>query len=182
MFLFCVICFGLVLLVVRNLSRTATGRGFFAVRENEKAASTLGVHMTRYKLLAFAVSGGIAGLAGALFATNLGHAEANTWTTATSLLLVAMVMIGGLGSLWGGLLGAFLVIGLPRFLAFANPWFVSIGTGVLLILVLTRLRGGLAGLLQELRDRMVGGIAALDAEDAEPSARPQGATRRPVSA
>src|SRR5204863_8545635 len=114
--------------------------------------------------------------------TNRGHAEPNTWTTSTSLLVVAMTMIGGLGSLWGGLLGSLLVIGLPRFLSFANPWFVSIGTGVLLILVLTRLRGGLAGLLQDLRDRMVGGIAALDSEDAEPSARPQGATRRPVSA
>ena len=57
-------------------ARTRTGRGFFAVRENEKTAATLGVELTRYKLLAFVVSGGIAALAGAVYVTYQGIAEA----------------------------------------------------------------------------------------------------------
>src|SRR5207248_11217155 len=96
---------------------------------------------------------------------------------------VAMSVFRGLGSLWGGPLGSLLVIGLPRFLSFASPWFVSIGTGVLLILVLTRLRGGLAGLLQDLRDRLVAGIAGLDGPARESSREPaRPAAHQPVSA
>ncbi|MDQ1403648.1 MAG: hypothetical protein QOG03_1964, partial [Actinomycetota bacterium] len=106
LFFLSVICLGLSLVLARNLARSRSGRGFFAIRENEKAAATLGVELTRYKLLAFAVSGGIAALAGAIAATQLGQAAAGDWDTGRSLLLVAMVMIGGLGSLSGAILGS----------------------------------------------------------------------------
>lgn len=155
MFFFLVFFLVVVMVIARNLSRTRTGRGFFALRENEKAAATLGVGLTRYKLLSFTISGGIAALAGALYATDAGFAQSQQWPTTTSLVLVAMVMIGGLGSIVGSVFGAFIVIGLPEFFHAANQWVVSIGTGILLIIVIVRVRGGVAGLLMAVRDRLV---------------------------
>lgn len=155
MFFVCVAVLLACLWVARNLARSRTGRAFFAVRENEKAAATLGVGVTDYKLVAFGVSGGMAALAGALFATNLGLAESVTWTTQVSLTLVAMAMIGGLGALSGSVAGAFLVFGLPRLVEFENPWIVPIATGILLLVVLVRARGGVAGLLHAIRSRLI---------------------------
>jgi branched-chain amino acid transport system permease protein len=160
------------MLVARNLARSRTGRGFFALRENEKAAATLGVDLTRYKLLAFAVSGGIAALAGALYVTYLGFAESTTWTTARSLILISIIMIGGLGSLMGPVLGAFLVIGLPLLLDFANDFVISIGTGILLITVIVRARGGLAGLVQLVREAVVRGLASFEQPDPPAASQP----------
>jgi ABC-type branched-subunit amino acid transport system permease subunit len=158
LFFFGLFLLGLCVLVARNLARTRTGRSFYALRENEKAASTFGVALTRYKLLAFALSGGMAALAGGLFATYLEFAEATTWTTAQSFILVSMVMIGGLGSLWGPLFGSFLLIAVPRLARFENPWIVPIATGILLLIVIVRFRGGIAGLILAARDRVVEGL------------------------
>ena len=156
LFFFSVILLVLCMIVARNLARSRTGRGFYSLRENEKAAATLGVRLTRYRLLAFAVSGGIAALAGALYATNLGRADPFVWDTGRwALALVAIVMIGGIGSLTGSILGSFLVIGLPRLVHFDNPWIVPIGTGILLLVVILRARGGLAGIVQRVRETMV---------------------------
>jgi ABC-type branched-subunit amino acid transport system permease subunit len=158
LFFFGLFLLGLCVLVARNLARTKTGRSFYALRENEKAAATFGVALTRYKLLSFAISGGMAALAGGLFVTYLEFAEATTWTTAQSFILVSMVMIGGLGSLWGPLLGSFVIIALPRLAHFENPWIVPIGTGVLLLIVIVRIRGGIAGMILAARDRIVEGL------------------------
>src|SRR5205085_11897207 len=158
--------FGLALLLAtiavgRNLAIGSSGRGFFAIRENEKAAATMGVSLYRYKLLAFAVSGGIAALAGLLKVTYFGVAQSAQFTTETSLTLVALVMIGGLGSLSGSVFGAFLVFGLPRLVHFSNGWIVPIGTGALLLIVIVRARGGVAGVVQALRERLVRGLDEL---------------------
>jgi ABC-type branched-subunit amino acid transport system permease subunit len=169
MFFFSLLLLGLCLVVARNLARTRTGRGFFALRENEKAAATLGIDLTKYRLMAFAISGGMAALGGAVFASYFGFVEATTWTTAESLVLVSMVVIGGIGSPSGSIMGAFLVIGLPRLLHFDNLWIVPIGTGILLFIVVARARGGLAGALQRLRERLVEGLAEMERAPAAPA-------------
>jgi len=167
LFLFAVVALVFSMWVARNLAGTRTGRGFFALRENERAAAVLGIHLTTYRLLAFAVSGGIASLGGMVFAINEGTIDAVRFPTATSLLLVSMVVIGGLGSVDGAVLGAFVVFGLPRLVHFNNGWIVPIGTGILLIMVITRAPGGLAGLLGFARKGMVTEIVSLaDAEAA----------------
>lgn len=180
LFFFSVLCLLIVLWVARNLALTRTGRGFFALRENEKAAATLGIGLTQYRLLAFVVSGGIAALAGALHATHLGFAQSDVFPTATSLTLVAMVVIGGLGSLSGAIYGAFLVFGLVQFLEFANDWVVFIGVGVLLIVVIVRAPGGVAGLVHAIRTRLV---VALDdlARQQQPAAQQAAPTPTPPS-
>lgn len=173
MFYFAVFCLGLSLLVARNLARSGTGRGFFSLRENEKAAATLGVHLTKYRLLSFAVSGGIAALAGAVYVTWFGIAQSEQFPTGISLVLVAMVMIGGLGSLSGGILGSFLVIGLPELLDFANDWVVSIGTGILLLVVIVRAPGGLAGLIALIKRAVVEAIDDLSKQTPAPAPPPE---------
>jgi ABC-type branched-subunit amino acid transport system permease subunit len=154
--------------IAHNLSGTRTGRGFFALRENEKAAATFGVDLTRTRMLAFAMSGGIAALAGSIYALNNGLVVKGSFSTAVSLQLVAMVVIGGLGSIEGAVLGAFVVFGLPLLLHFDNPWIVPIGTGVLLFVVITRAPGGVAGLLHLSRRELVTDLVDLqEAESAE---------------
>jgi branched-chain amino acid transport system permease protein len=173
---FALVCLLLSVWVARNISGTATGRGFFALRENEKAAATLGIRLTRYKLLAFAVSGGIAALAGCIYGLNQGVVQAASFPTATSIVLVAMVVIGGLGSVEGSILGALVVFGLPDLLEFQNRWIIPIGTGVLLFNVITRAPGGLAGLLQLSRKELVTDLVELQHADratARPSAGPR---------
>jgi ABC-type branched-subunit amino acid transport system permease subunit len=137
--------------VARNLGRSATGRSFFAVRENEKAAATLGVGLTQAKLVAFAISGGIAALAGVLHSLSIGNVNAVEYPAFTSIILVSMVMIGGLGSLLGPILGSFLVFGLPLLIEFDNPWIVPLATGALLLIVVVEAPGGAAGLVDATR-------------------------------
>src|SRR5437867_1473762 len=161
---------GLLLLslwVAGNLARTRTGRSFFSLRENEKAAATFGVGLTGAKLLSFAVSGGVAALAGVLYAVLPHQVSSRNFETPTSLVHVAMVMIGGLGSLKGAVLGAFLVEGVPLLVHLSNAWIVPIGTGILLLVVIVRARGGLAGLVHAIRDYIVVGLA----EPAAPATR-----------
>ena len=152
--------------VAHNFKSSRTGRGFFSLRENEKAAATFGIDLTRYRLLAFMLSGGMAALAGSVFAlrAGTGGVAAVDFPTETSLLLVAMVIIGGLGSILGSALGAFLLFGLRPLLgeAFGDPtwaqYVVSFGAGLALLLVITRARGGLAGLAFWPRDPVVQGL------------------------
>lgn len=180
-FLFSLAMLLLAMLVARNLSKTRTGRGFFALRENEKAAATLGVDLTRYKLLSFAVSGGIAALAGALYVTYLGFAESTTWTTGRSLILIAIIMIGGLGSLMGPALGSLLVVGVPLLFDFANEFVVSIATGILLISVIVRAQGGLAGVVLSIREAIVRGLAGLEQAPPAPPAATKKTERAPAA-
>jgi ABC-type branched-subunit amino acid transport system permease subunit len=174
LFFFAVALLLLTLWVVRNLARSRTGRAFFALRENEKAAATLGVDLTRAKLLAFAVSGGIAALAGSIHAMNNPIVLAASFPATTSLVLISVVMIGGIGSLQGAVYGAFLVAGLPSLLQYDKGQFgrylVPFSTGILLLIVIVRVKGGAAGLVQDIRFRLVNMLVDLAETPANPPA------------
>jgi len=163
--------------VARNLARSGTGRSFFALRENEKAAATLGVGLTQAKLVAFGISGGIAALAGVLHSLNIGNVNSVEYPAFTSIILVSMVMIGGLGSLTGPILGAFLVFGLPFLVKFDNQWIVPLGTGALLLVVIVEAPGGVAGLLRAVQRRVLGRLVdiAEREERPDPEVPPPGA-------
>jgi branched-chain amino acid transport system permease protein len=96
----------LVVITGRNLFRTGLGRAFMAVRDQDIAASAIGVNVTRVKVTAFAVSSGLAGLSGALWAHYRGNATPETFLLELSILFVAMVIVGGLGSIAGAVYGA----------------------------------------------------------------------------
>jgi branched-chain amino acid transport system permease protein len=109
-------CAVLSVLAARNLFRSGLGRSFMAVRDQDIAASAMGVNVTRAKVTAFAVSSGFVGFAGALSAH---YTETVTWESFTlevSILYLAMIIVGGLGSIAGSVYGAFFMMLIPVFL------------------------------------------------------------------
>jgi branched-chain amino acid transport system permease protein len=114
------LCLGVLaasLLVAANLLRSPSGRAMVAVRDSEVSAASMGIHLIRTKTLAFAVSAGFTGLAGALFAHKISYLAPDAFTLQLSILLLLMVVVGGLGSLHGVLLGAVFIGLLPQALA-----------------------------------------------------------------
>ena len=103
-------------LFVHNLSRSRAGRAMQAVRDRETAASLLGVDTARTKLAAFTVSSVLAGVCGALYSAYLFHVDPSQWDLILSIQFVAIVIVGGIGSTWGAVLGAVFVTGLPAVL------------------------------------------------------------------
>lgn len=97
------------LLAVRNLMRTRTGRAFVAIRDADVAAACAGVDLTWHKTLAFAVSAFFTGIAGGLFAFHLGQVDPTSFNLMLSILFLAMVVIGGVGSILGPVLGAIVI-------------------------------------------------------------------------
>jgi branched-chain amino acid transport system permease protein len=105
------------IMAARNLFRTALGRSFMAVRDQDIAAATVGVNLTRAKLTAFALSSGYVGLAGALTAH---YTEIVTWerfTLDVSVQYLGMIIVGGLGSVAGSVYGAVFLMLLPPLLS-----------------------------------------------------------------
>jgi branched-chain amino acid transport system permease protein len=107
-----------VFLLLDRLERSRLGRAFVALREDELAASSVGVQPARVKLIAFSAGAALAGLGGALYATNLTTtAEPNTYDFNYSIMVLACLVIGGLGSLRGSLLGAAVLLGFDNVLS-----------------------------------------------------------------
>jgi branched-chain amino acid transport system permease protein len=109
------------LLGLINLMRGPKGRAFVAVRDSEAAAWGLGIDVARTRVEAFVLSSAILGLSGALMAHHVQHLTPEGFGLLLSLELVLMVVIGGLGSLRGALLGAVLIGFLPRLISMAKP-------------------------------------------------------------
>jgi len=110
-----------VLLLLINLMRSRTGRAFVGVRDSEAAAASLGIWVSGYKVLAFVISAAVTGFAGALLAHHVRHLTPEGFNLLLSLELVLMVTIGGLGSLRGAVLGAFLIGLVPPFISQVKP-------------------------------------------------------------
>lgn len=99
----------LLTLAARNLIKTKVGRAFIAIRDADIAAESMGVNLTYYKTLAFAVSAFYTGIAGGLYAFVLRFIEPEVFTFMMSVLFLAMVVVGGLGSIFGSIAGACLL-------------------------------------------------------------------------
>ena len=112
----CFFLLALGMIYVHNLGRSRIGRNMGAVRDRELAAAVLGVNVARTKTTAFIVSSVLAGLAGAMYGSFLGFVTPGQFDLLLSIQYVIMIVVGGMGSLWGPLLGAFFVVGLPSFL------------------------------------------------------------------
>jgi ABC-type branched-subunit amino acid transport system permease subunit len=139
----------LALAMVVGLRHSRTGRVLIAIRENERAARAYGVNATRTQLAAFAFSGFLAAVAGALYVHQQTGLSTDPYLPQRSLELFAMVVIGGLGSLPGALLGATYVHSIDFFLP--NQWqFLATGVGLLFVLLI--FPSGLGGVLADVRD------------------------------
>ena len=95
----------LLILAARNLMKTRVGRAFIAIRDSDIAAETMGVNLTLYKTLAFAVSAFYAGVAGGLMAFLLGFINPSSFNFILSIYFLAFVIVGGLGSIFGSIMG-----------------------------------------------------------------------------
>ena len=146
----------LALAMVTGLRRSRTGRVLIAIRENERAAQSYGVNAIRTTMAAFALSGFLAAMAGSLYVHQQTGLSADPYLPQRSLELFSMVVIGGLGSLPGALLGAVYVQGSDFFLPL--EWqFLASGAGLLLILLI--FPAGLGAVLAELRDMALRRVA-----------------------
>jgi branched-chain amino acid transport system permease protein len=108
------------MLAAVNLLRSPTGRAFVAIRDSEIAAQSLGVNLAWYKTVAFGISAGFTGVAGAFYAHKLQFISPEAFTIVLSIELLVMVVVGGLGSLHGAVYGAVFIIVLPELIGVAK--------------------------------------------------------------
>ncbi len=130
-----------VVLVARNLATSTHGRALFAIRDDEVAAEALGVDTTRYKVLAFTIGAFFAGVAGGLFAHYLSYLNPNSFTFLKSIEVIAMVVLGGMGSVSGSVLAAILLTLLPEVLRPVKDYRMVIYSLMLIVLMITRPQG-----------------------------------------
>ncbi len=126
---------GVALFVSWRLQGSRVGRAWDAMREDEQVADAMGISTTRYKLLAFATGGAIGSLGGALLAVQIGSLTPKSFDVNVSILVLAIVILGGLGSLRGVVTGALVLVGLPGFLREFEE-FRPLALGVVIIAIM----------------------------------------------
>jgi len=155
-----------VVLGVRQLERSRVGRSWLAVREDEDAASLMGVQAFKFKLWAFAIGAAIGGLSGALFASRQAYINSNSFNLLLSVMFVAAVVLGGQGNMFGVTIGTVLAFYLPeRFREFQEHRDLVFGLALIVIMVLRpqglfpsrRRAKELADRKQEAKEAMAGG-------------------------
>jgi branched-chain amino acid transport system permease protein len=153
---FCLACLALMYFLALGVRRSRTGRVLIAIRENERAARSYGVSATRTTLAAFAMSGFMAAFAGVLYVHHQSGLGVAAFLPYESLTAFSMVVIGGLGSLSGALIGAFYVRGAQYFLP--GNW-AQLASGAGLLLVLMILPGGIGAAIADVRDAYLRWVA-----------------------
>lgn len=127
------LCLGLLILVIvgtLNLMRSPTGRAFIATRDSETAAKSMGVNVALYKVKSFALSAAITGLAGCLFAHKLSFISPEMFTLQLSIEFIMVIIIGGVLSLHGAVLGAIFIVMIDPFLTFLKDDIPGIVAGL----------------------------------------------------
>jgi len=137
-------------LVSYNLISSFLGRAFIAIRDNDISAEAMGVNLTIYKLLAFAISSFYTGIQGGLYALLLGYLEPNMFTFIETISLFVAVIVGGLASVEGSILGAAFVILVPQVFSNAKQ-LVPVVFGVAIIMILIFEPLGLSGRWMKIR-------------------------------
>ena len=143
------------LLVVFNLVNSRAGRAIMAIRDNRIAAESIGINVTKYKLMAFVTSAALAGSAGALFAMNYSTIVANKFDFNTSILVLVFVVLGGLGNMLGSIVAAAALPILPEALRQFSDYRMLVYAIVLILVMLATnnptLKSAIGGLTGKLR-------------------------------
>ena len=151
-FLIGIILILITLFIVINLINSRTGRAIMAIRDNRIAAESIGVNVTRYKLLAFAVSAALAGTAGVLYAHNLSTLTAlpKNFGYNMSITILVFVVLGGIGNIRGSVIAAVVLTLLPELLRSLNDYRMLIYAVILIAtMIFTSSQGG-----QEIQERI----------------------------
>jgi len=130
----------LVIFFVKRVNSSKIGRAWASIREDEVAAAAMGVPTVRMKLLAFAMGASIASIAGVIYASQIIYVSPKTFAILDpsfgSIIILAMVVLGGMGSLWGPILGAAAIIFLPEyFRALGDARFLVFGAALVVIMI-----------------------------------------------
>ena len=126
----------IVIFVLTRLENSRVGRAWAAVREDEDAAELMGVDTFKFKLWAFAIGAAIGGLAGCLYASKVGFINPDNFQLQLSILFLAAVVLGGTGSMYGVIMGGFLVAWIPeRFRGFSTRRYFVFGVVLVLVMV-----------------------------------------------
>jgi branched-chain amino acid transport system permease protein len=142
-------------LVAARIRHSALGRAMIATKDSEIAAEQSGVDTTRTKLLAFMIGAVYAGLAGCLYASSIRFVSPDSFSGVQAVLLMTMLIVGGMGSIAGSIVGALTLTILPEVLRFLGQWYLVLyGLGVIVVIVL--LPGGLASMTAAFRFRRAG--------------------------
>jgi branched-chain amino acid transport system permease protein len=133
-------------LVANRIRHSSLGRAMIATRDSEIAAEQSGIDTTRTKLLAFMIGAVYAGLAGCLYASSIRFISPDSFSGVQAVLLMTMLIVGGMGSIAGCIVGAVALTCLPEALRFLGQWYLVLyGLGVIVVIVL--LPGGLASMV-----------------------------------
>jgi branched-chain amino acid transport system permease protein len=128
----------LALIIVLNLIRSRSGRAIMAIRDNRIAAESVGISITKYKLMAFIISAALAGAAGALYGLNFSSLQATKFNFNTSILVLVYVVLGGLGNIWGSIIAATVLYVLPEALrSFSDYRMLVYAIVLILVMIVT---------------------------------------------
>ena len=141
------------LVIVLNLVRSRTGRAIMAVRDNQIAAESVGISVTKYRMVAFVVSAALAGAAGALFGGNFSQLSATKFDFNTSILILVFVVLGGLGNMRGSVIAAALLTILPEALRQFSDYRMLIYAIVLILVMLCTNNPQLQTLIQRINPK-----------------------------
>jgi branched-chain amino acid transport system permease protein len=142
-------------LIAARIRHSALGRAMIATKDSEIAAEQSGVDTTRIKLLAFMIGAVYAGLAGCLYASSIRFISPDSFSGIQAILLMTMLIVGGMGSIAGCVIGAVALTILPEALRFLGQWYLVLyGLGVIVVIVLAP--GGLASLASPMQLRRAG--------------------------
>jgi branched-chain amino acid transport system permease protein len=174
-FIMIVVALVLSMMFIYNLIKGHAGRAFHALRGSEAAAQAMGVNLVKYRLTAFAMATALAGLAGAMFAFYTRHVFPMTWSMDLSLWLIAAVVIGGFRSIYGTVLGCFVVWAVSDVFIKTIPVIGSIPNilfifnGVLIIIVVMLYPHGVARIFYDLKRLVFKLVAAIKRRSKKPA-------------
>jgi branched-chain amino acid transport system permease protein len=146
----------LTIVMVYNIVNSAFGRALISIRDDELAAEAMGVHTTRYKVMAFVISSAMAGAAGVLLAHFDGYLNPKSFEFLKSFEILIMIILGGLGSIVGSIIGAIVLTILPESLRAFAEYRMVIYSLLLIVLMITRPQGllGSSDAFKGLRKRL----------------------------
>lgn len=165
----------LAIFIATRLKSSRLGRAWMAIREDEDVAQAMGINLVATKLLAFGMGAAMSGLGGALFAAKVGNTAPNSFGLLVSINILALIIVGGLGSIPGVILGALVLVGLPELLREFAQFRLLVYGAVLVYMMLNRPEGLIPDLAR--RDELHDEEEAATYEGDAPHAEPMIATR-----
>jgi branched-chain amino acid transport system permease protein len=142
------------LFVILNLINSRSGRAIMALRDNRIAAESVGIPVTKYKIMAFATSAAFAGAAGTLYAMNYSTIVASKFNFNTSILILVFVVMGGLGKIWGSIIAATVLTLLPEMLREFSDFRMLLYAVVLILVMLATNNATIRGFIDRLKNKL----------------------------